>query len=203
MHEDGTEFQRLLELARNGDKDAFAALVAPYRARLVGFARTLLNPDILQRESGEDVAQNVLLAVWRGFGTFRGTTPAELEDYLLQAVKNAARNAGRDHHAGKRCVSRQRPLGDPLIRERADHRPSPSAPLRRAETKAQLDAAIAALPEAERRAFELRYVDQRKTEDIAEVLGVSRRAVGRLLDRAVARLRDRLPPDSTHPKPSS
>ena len=58
----------LLLAVRNGDGDAFEALVRRYQGRVVGFIRTLTG----RAEDAEDLAQEVFVRVYRSIARFRG-----------------------------------------------------------------------------------------------------------------------------------
>ena len=71
MNEQSRE-QQLVSAARDGDMDAFEALVHLYEKRV--FALTLRmcgNP-----EDAAEAAQEAFLAAWQGLAFFRGPTPA-------------------------------------------------------------------------------------------------------------------------------
>ena len=58
----------LLQRARAGDRDAFTALVEPYRARTAG--ALLSHARVVQ--DAEDALQETLLAAWVGIEGFEG-----------------------------------------------------------------------------------------------------------------------------------
>jgi RNA polymerase sigma-70 factor, ECF subfamily len=77
----------LLALARQGDEDAYAGLVAPYRAALQAHCYRMLGslPD------AEDALQDALLQAWRGLPRFEGRS--SLRSWLYTIATNACLKA--------------------------------------------------------------------------------------------------------------
>jgi RNA polymerase sigma-70 factor (ECF subfamily) len=79
--------RQLLEAARGGDEDAFAALVEPHRGALLAQCYRMLGsvPD------AEDALQEALLRAWRGVASFEGRS--SLRSWLYAIATNACLRA--------------------------------------------------------------------------------------------------------------
>ena len=97
-------------------------------------------------------------------------------------------------HADKRSVGRESlpPAGDDSQGDwqPAASGPTPSRMVMRGEVRTRLEQAIQDLPWEQREAVRLRFLDDWSTEQIAEFLGKTDRAVAGLLRRGLSRLKD-------------
>ncbi len=76
----------LIDAARAGDEEAFAALVEPYRVMLHGHCRGMLHCE----HDAEDACQEVLLRAWRAIGRFEGRS--SLRSWLYRIATNTSLN---------------------------------------------------------------------------------------------------------------
>jgi RNA polymerase sigma-70 factor (ECF subfamily) len=168
----------LLARLRAGDESAFDVVFRTYYGSLVGFAESLLH----SREAAEDLAQDVMLELWRRREQLVLTD--SLRSYLLRAVRNRAFNELRRVKTAKRK--------EPLVR---DDEATPALGALRLEDE-ELDAAIAgavdALPAPLRETFVMSRREGLKYQEIATRLGVSVKTVEARMGKALKELRDRL-----------
>ncbi|MEI7909884.1 MAG: sigma-70 family RNA polymerase sigma factor [Verrucomicrobiota bacterium] len=168
-----------------GDHAAFRSLVERHQDAVVGtVAKMLGNPS-----EAEDISQQVFLRLWHHAKNYR--PDAKFTTYLFTITRNLVFNESRRRSRRKEVSSDERGEFSNLQIE-ADPERQPDSELLQAELQTAVDAAIAALPEAQRLAVVLRRYEQMPYEEIATVLGLSVSAVKSLLFRARTTLRDSL-----------
>ena len=120
----------------------------------------------------EDLAQEAFLRILDAAPRYKPT--ATFRTYFYRVLTRLC----LDHRRKKRPV-----LADPFPTTE-DRSPSPSQQASRAERDAAIQVALAALPARQRTATILRYFEGLSGSETAEALGVSPKAVERLLARA-------------------
>ena len=70
-YSEGVTDERLVELVREGDEDAFTALVLRYKRRVLATASRF----VLDRYELDDVAQEIFLKVYKNIDSYRGDAP--------------------------------------------------------------------------------------------------------------------------------
>ena len=178
-----------LRRTASGDVDAHRQLYERHAAAVFAFlvARTG------DRAQAEDVLQEVMIAVWRGAGSFRGESAART--WLISIAAHKASRALRD--------ARRTP--GPLVANLpapGKHRgPSPHAvpSLHSADEHLDVSAAIAALPEPQRTVVVLFFFDGLSLDAIAALLNVPLGTVKSRLFRAKAGLKAALQVATSRP----
>ena len=137
MNEQSRE-QQLVSAARDGDMDAFEALVHLYEKRV--FALTLRmcgNP-----EDAAEAAQEAFLAAWQGLAFFRGE--ASFSTWLYRLVSNACVDLLR--RDGRRRASAGPSLDDEELNlDVPDPAPSPQDAAERQELREEIERGLSAL----------------------------------------------------------
>ncbi len=175
----------LMERIGAGDHEAFRQLVERHQNAVIGTVAKMLG----NASESEDIAQQVFLRIWRNAKRYR--PEAKFTTYLYTITRNLVFNESRRKSRKKEVSSDEREENShQLIAANPDRQPD--AELLQAELQAAVDAAIAALPEAQRMAVVLRRYEQLSYEEIAGVLGLSVSAVKSLLFRARTALRENL-----------
>ncbi len=157
---------RLAALAREGNQPAFTAIVERYQGELRAHAARIVRPD-----RADDLVQQAVLSAWTAL--LAGADVSDLRPWLHRIVHNAALSTltRRGYNDGEIPDTSIAPhLTDDL----AEGRLSAAAAL----------AALAALPEAQRRALTLTAIDGRSGRDAALEMGISESAMRQLVYRA-------------------
>lgn len=166
--------EALARQAQTGDIDAFSALVGRYQRTVVNLAYRMLG----DRQEAEDVAQEAFIRAYQSLGRY---DPARRFFPWLYRI------------AINRCLTvRARPQSTPLSDETAaalpDDQPTPEQQVARNETQADVQSAIATLPEHERTLVALRYGADLSYEEIATTMQLPLGTVKNRLFRARQRL---------------
>jgi RNA polymerase sigma-70 factor (ECF subfamily) len=162
--------------ARAGDRDAYALLVARYRALAYRTAYLLgAGPN------AEDVVQEAFVKGFRGLAAFRAD--GAFKPWLLRIVANEARNQHRS--ASRRAALELRVAG---MADQVDHR-DPERLAVSGETRTALLDAVRALPEKDVLVVTCRYFLDLSESETAEMLGWPPGTVKSRLSRALVKLR--------------
>ena len=167
----------LFERLRAGDHQALESIFHTYHPHLVRLAQSILR----DQAAAEDIAQDVLLELWRRREQL--VLETSLRAYLLRAARNRALN----HIRHLRAVARADPDDIPT-----GSIPRPDRDLVEKELEQALQQAIRALPARCRETFELSRVHGLKYAEIATVMGVSIKSVETQIGRAILSLRKQL-----------
>jgi RNA polymerase sigma-70 factor (ECF subfamily) len=170
--------RQLLEGLRQSDQAAFDAIFRAHYPHLVAFVERMLR----QRAVAEDIAQDVMLELWRRRETL--VVQDSLRAYLFQAARNRAYNHTR--HLKIEEKSEPELVGEGSVGHRGD------AYLVEEEIEVALRFAVGELPPRCREVFELSRVHGMRYAEIATALGISIKTVESQMGKALALLRDRL-----------
>ena len=168
----------LVARARQGDHEAFRALVELHRDRAYGLALRVLRsaPD------AEEVAQDAFVRAWRALPAFRGEARFGTWLYAIvmrRAIDRAATLRGRR--------SREVDL------DAAGERPSPQGAepsSERARLAMRVERMLERLSESQRAVVTLFYYEERSVDEVSKSLGMPTGTVKTHLSRARATLRE-------------
>jgi RNA polymerase sigma-70 factor (ECF subfamily) len=183
---DATEAATVLARAREGDCDAFRALVERHSQGAFRLAFRLTGNE----QDAEDVVQEGFLKAYRQLGRFESRS--NFGTWLHRIIVNCsmdllrARQSRRERtevEDAERLMSGI-PAGDP----------GPEHIARGEEIRRRLDASLASLSPLERAAFTLRHYEGQSIDEISSTLGVRTSAAKHSVFRAVRKLREALAP---------
>jgi RNA polymerase sigma-70 factor, ECF subfamily len=177
---------------QGGDEEGFQTLFDRYAAHLINFAHRSLN----SREESEDVAQEVLLRVYRSKDRFDASRP--FRPWVFSMAVRLIYNRLRDRKRHPGFSLDQKPDEDRPGPELPDQSPLPSESLEKQHLAREVRKALDGLPENQRTAVLLARFEEMSYTQIAEAMGVSVTAVKSLLFRAKQTLKSSL---ASHVRP--
>lgn len=173
-----TEDTELVERARQGDENAYAALVTRYQALAARTAYVITGSDA----DAEEAAQEGFVKAFYALDRFHEGAP--FRPWLLRIVANEAIN--RRKAAGRRptvdlSVALDRPSPDTAL--------SPEGAALASERRDGVLGALRKMREEDRLIIAYRYFFDLSEVEMADALGVARGTVKSRLSRALVRLR--------------
>src|SRR5579872_2900834 len=179
---------RLMLRVRDDDDTAFAELVERFQHRLVAVMHHLVG----NADEAEDLAQEAFLRVYR---TRKKYTPkAKFSTWLFTIANNLALNSLRDRQRRPILPLEVRysgPLGPRPTETTAQSKDEPPPhSLQQQELAEVVRTALDELNERQRVAIVLNKFEDMNYADIADVMGLTSKAVKSLLSRARAKLRE-------------
>jgi RNA polymerase sigma-70 factor (TIGR02960 family) len=199
--------ERALERARSGDEQAFRGLVEPFRRELQVHCYRILG----SVQDAEDIAQETLLAAWRGLEGFRGE--AGVRTWLYRIATNSSLNELRRRGRRPRELSPPpeapgeppepsriiesiwlEPYPDALLEGLPDQSPEPGARYDvREAVELAFVAALQHLPPGQRAVLVLRDVLGFRASEVAEMMGTTVASANGALQRARRTLEEERP----------
>lgn len=204
MQSTAADERDLVARLRAGDEAAFTQVIEAYHPSLVRVALLFVQ----ERSVAEEVAQETWLSVLRGLQQFEGRST--FRTWLFSILANQARRRGQRE---RRTIAfsalgdvaepqhalppeRFRPPGEPWAgwwaNPPGDWRLTPEDASLSAELQAEIAAAIAALPPAQRAVMTMRDIEGCDAPEVCDLLEISPGNQRVLLHRARSRVRERL-----------
>lgn len=144
-------------------RKAFEMVVRQYSEQLYWQVRRI----VLSHEDANDVMQNVMMKAWTNLDTFR--QESKLSTWLYRiAINESLDFVRRQKGMTTQSVDDVSALANTLMADRYFDGD---------ETEAQLQDAIAKLPDVQRTVFNLRYYDEMKYSDMSKILHTSEGAL--------------------------
>jgi RNA polymerase sigma-70 factor (ECF subfamily) len=182
----GQEPAALLERARNGDVDAFAAFVRLFERRVRAVLGRLLDDE----RDVHEAAQDTFVQAWRHLDRFRGESAPFTWLYRI-AVNEALQRTRRKRLDTRSLESVELERGETAGERLARPRPADTEAAEREELSFVAER-LRALPFDARAPLVLRDLEGWSYEDVADTLGVSVAAVKSRVHRARMQLRAEL-----------
>jgi RNA polymerase sigma factor (sigma-70 family) len=170
--------RELLARLRGGDEEAFRGLFDRYAPT----AKALALRVVRQAHLAEEIVQEAFMAVWKnpdGYDGDRGS----VRSWLMGTVHHRAVDLVRREEAYRRRAEDAIPEA---YEEAADHADEVVEAIGRPEERRIVRAALAELPEEQRRVLEMMYFDGRSQTQIAEATGLP---LGTVKSRALLGMR--------------
>jgi RNA polymerase sigma-70 factor, ECF subfamily len=170
--------RELLARLRDGDEDAFRGLFDRYAPT----AKALALRVVRQAHLAEDIVQEAFMAVWKnpdGYDGDRGS----VRSWLMGTVHHRAVDLVRREEAHRRRTEDAIPEA---YEDQADHADEVVEAIGLPEERRIVRAALAELPEEQRRVLEMMYFDGRSQTQIAEATGLP---LGTVKSRALLGMR--------------
>jgi len=178
---DASETAAVLARARQGDGDAFRALVERHSRSVFRLAYRMTGNE----QDAEDVVQDSFLRAYRQLGRFESR--ANFGTWLYRITANCAVDLMRAKQA-RHDQSRRESLDEAEALPAADL-PGPERLAQSAEIRQRVEEALGLLSPLERAAFTLRHYEGRSIDEIGRTLGLGTSAAKHSVFRAVRKLR--------------
>jgi RNA polymerase sigma-70 factor (ECF subfamily) len=185
----------LLDSAKAGSGSALARLLEQFRPHLRERAQVRVDSRWQARADESDLVQLTLFTATHAFPAFRGDSEREMQAWLEAILQQHLAAMARFHlRTEKRSVNRET-AGGPADDSHGGWQPpavgpTPSGLVMQGEMRTQIERALDMLPWDQREAVRLRFLHEWSTEQIAEFLNRTERAVAGLLYRGLNRLKD-------------
>lgn len=137
---------------------AFQKLIQTYQEMLYWHIRRIVG----SHDDADDVLQNTFIKAWKGIARFRGDS--QLKTWLYRIATNESLTFVKQR--SKRSYTDVENIENELTHSGAQDTTMDGEMIR-----AKLDEAVATLPEKQRIVFTMKYFDEMKYDEIAEVLG--------------------------------
>ena len=178
---------------KDDDAEAFQSLLLNYQPKIYRFLRQLVASDTL----AEDLTQDVFLRVWRARKSYLPT--AKFATWIFLIAGNVANNALRDQSRRRESQSPRYTDNSSSIMPLEEIAVASTGALAvrkldKAERAEMVQVAVQALNQRQRTALLLCKFENLSYQEIADVMGLSVKAVKSLLSRARMNLKTLLQP---------
>jgi RNA polymerase sigma factor (sigma-70 family) len=180
--------QEMLGRIAEGSEPALAELYAAFKNRVFNTALSYLQ----NTAEAEEVTQDVFVTIFQSAARFEGN--CSVSTWIYRITVNRSLDRLKHRNRQKRSGLMVSLFGNDSAASSLDlpHFDHPGVVLEQKENARILFQAIRSLPEQQKTAFILSYVEELPRQEVAGIMNVSLKAVESLLQRAKANLRNRL-----------
>ena len=171
-------------------------VIARYEPYLRMLARTHMRASYRAKLGASDIVQQAMMQAVGALDQFRGGTEAELRGWLRQILVRQMCHLDRDMHREKRDVRREQSMEQRLAQSSmrlegllAADQATPSQVAVVGENLSSLVEAVERLPDDQRVAIELHYLEGLKLAEVAQAMDKTTGAIAGLLHRGMKQLR--------------
>ncbi len=172
--------EEIVKLIKQGDKQemVFRWILNEYKSQLYWLVRRM----VMHHADADDVLQNVFIKVWQNMNKFRGDS--ELYTWVYRIGVNESLSF---LNKKKKQATSMTEFGSYLYEQM-----NADSYFDGTEAQKQLQKAILKLPEQQRLVFNMRYFEEIKYQDMAEILGKSEGALKANYHHAVKKIEEYL-----------
>jgi len=165
-------------LKDSADKETvFSLLVKKYQERLYWHIRKM----VISHDDTDDILQNTFLKIWKGLDKFRGESSFYTWIYRIATNETFTFLKNRDKQNHFSINSEDYPFENTL---KSDHHFNGN------ELQRKLQGFILKLPDKQRLIFNMKYFEEMKYEEIAEITGTSVGALKASYHHAVKKIKE-------------
>jgi len=168
-----------------------------FRSYLRLLANLQLDKRIKSKIDASDIVQQTMLQAYKAKDQFRGENDKQRAAWLRQILARNLMHASRDMTRDKRDVRREQAMQAAVNQSSlrleqmlSGDESTPSIKAQRGEELFKMAESIEQLPDPQREALMLHYLEQHSLSEVAERLGKTRGAVAGLVRRALATMRE-------------
>jgi len=179
------EEKELVRLSKEGNQEAFAALVKKYKTKVFNLAFSLTH----NKETADDMAQETFIKAYFSLSAFK--SKSEFGTWLYRITVNNVRDFMRKEYRIKK-VSFREEIKDPFVQE--DEMRIKERKIIEEKRRKVVHKAIQTLPEKQQIILSLREIQGFSYEEISKILNISPGTVDSRIHRARKKLRKKLVP---------
>jgi RNA polymerase sigma-70 factor (ECF subfamily) len=169
--------REIVELAQNGDKNAFGLLYKEYFQRIYRYCRIQVQRD----ELAQDICQETFIKAWKALPSFTQTEEGTFQAYLYRIARNLIIDMSRKKKEYKLEDYAEIDTGEDFIEQ-----------IEKKDTAAKLKVVLDKLSEIERQIIILRYFEDMSHKECAKILRVKEGALRVRTIRTIKKMKNLL-----------